>query len=474
MKSTVETVNPTRAKLSVEVPFSELQPSLEAAYREIAKQVNVPGFRKGKVPPAVIDRQVGRGAVLDQAINESLPQLYVEALKENELEPLGQPEVEVTKLEDGDVFAFTAEVDVKPQITLPSYDGIEASVEDAQVTDADVEEQLQALRERFATLNDVEREAQDGDFVSIDLKATRDGEDVEGGELNGYSYQVGKGDMLPGIDEALRGMKAGDEKSFTSTLLGGDLEGQDVDVTVKVAGVKEQELPELDEEFAQTASEFDTMDELTDDVRTRLLRGKRLEQAAEARDSVLEKLLDATEIPLPEELVSSELAQRRAEVEQQLQWAGMSMQDYLDNEKQTQDEFEAELEKRVRDSVAAQFILDEVAKAEQIGVEQEELSEHLWRRAQQSGQNPQEFVQHMVEHNHLPEMVAEVVRGKALAHIVESAKITDASGNPVELKTLQPDGSYAEETPEASAGSESDGSASAESTDQDAEASTAE
>ena len=449
MKSAVESIDPTRAKVTVEVPFAELKPSLDAAYQRIAKQVNIPGFRKGKVPPPVIDRQVGRGAVLDEAINDALPKLYAQALQDNDLVPLAQPEIEITRLEDNKTLEFSAEVTVRPPITLPSYDAIEASVEDLTVSDADVEEQVQQLRERFATLNDVERAAADGDFVTIDLvAANKDGEPIEGGELSGYSYQVGRGDMLPGIDEVLAGMSAGDEATFASQLLGGDSEGQEVDVTVTVVGVKEQELPELDEEFAQTASEFDTMDELTADVRTRLERGKRLEQAASARDAVLEKLIDATDVPLPDEVVQQELGGRREEIQQQLGWAGMTLDQYLDNEKQTVDEFEAEMEKRVRDSMAAQFILDEVAKAEEIGVEQEELQEHLVRRAQQSGQEPNEFMKHMVEHNHIPEMVAEVVRGKALAKIVETATVTDGSGNVVDLKHLRPDGSIGEPEPE--------------------------
>ena len=449
MKSAVESIDPTRAKVTVEVPFAELKPSLDAAYQRIAKQVNIPGFRKGKVPPPVIDRQIGRGAVLDEAINDALPKLYAQALQDNDLVPLAQPEIEITRLEDNKTLEFSAEVTVRPPITLPSYDAIEASVDDLTVSDADVEEQVQQLRERFATLNDVERAAADGDFVTIDLvAANKDGEPIEGGELSGYSYQVGRGDMLPGIDEVLAGMSAGDEATFPTQLLGGDSEGQEVDVTVTVVGVKEQELPELDEEFAQTASEFDTMDELTADVRSRLERGKRLEQAASARDAVLEKLIDATDVPLPDEVVQQELGGRREEIQQQLGWAGMTLDQYLDNEKQTVDEFEADMEKRVRDSMAAQFILDEVAKAEEIGVEQEELQEHLVRRAQQSGQEPNEFMKHMVEHNHIPEMVAEVVRGKALAKIVETATVTDGSGNVVDLKHLRPDGSIGEPEPE--------------------------
>ena len=443
MKSAVETLSPTRAKLTVEVPFEELKPSLDAAYQQIAKQINVPGFRRGKVPPAVIDRQVGREAVLDQAINDLLPQKYMEALQSNSLEPLAQPEIEVTKHgEEG--LEFTAEVDVKPEITLPAYDGLEATVDDIEISDADVEEQVQALRERFATLSDVERPAADGDFVVMDLTATRDGEVVDGAELTGMSYQVGRGGMIDGLDEALAGMGAGEEKTFETELVGGDLVGQPVEVRVKVDQVQEQELPELDDDFAQEASEFDTVAELSDDVRERLGRGKRLEQAAAARDAVLEALLEKMEVPLPESIVTDELNARRQSIEQQLVYSGMPMDAYLEEQGQTLEEFEADLERRVRDAVAAQFVLDAIAKKEALGVDQNELTQLMVRRAQQSGQDPQEFANHMFEHNHIPELVQEILRGKALAQLVEAATVTDESGNPVELKNLLPDGTIGE------------------------------
>ncbi|WP_203335990.1 trigger factor [Nocardioides limicola] len=463
MKSAVETLSPTRAKLTVEVPFEELKPSLDAAYKQIAQQINIPGFRRGKVPPAIIDRQIGRGAVLDQAVNEVLPKSYTEALQENSLEPLGQPDIEVTKLEDDGVLEFTAEVDVKPEITLPAYEGIEAEVEDIVVTDDDVDEQVQALRERFGTLIEVERAAADGDYVVIDLAATQDGEPLEGAEMAGTSYQVGRGGMVDGLDDALIGMAAGEEKTFGSQLVGGDLVGQDVEIQVKVTKVQEQELPELDDEFAQMASEFDTVEEFTADVRERLGRGKRLEQAAAARDAVLEQLLSTVEVPLPENLVTDELNSRRQSIEQQLMYAGMTMEKYLEDEKQTIEEFEADLDRRVRDAIAAQFVLDAIAKEKEIGVDQADLSQHLVRRAQQSGQDPQEFANHMFEHNHIPDMIAEILRGKALQLVVEAASVADASGNTVQLKGLQPDGTYAEpveETPEAEATGEAEATAS--------------
>ncbi|MGL5824065.1 MAG: trigger factor, partial [Nocardioides sp.] len=443
VKSAVETLSPTRAKLTVEVPFEELRPALDAAYKKIAQQINIPGFRRGKVPPMVIDRQIGRGAVLDEAINEALPQKYVEALRENSLEPLAQPDIEVTKFEDNQALEFTAEVDVKPEITLPAYDALTAQVDDIVITDAEVDEQVDALRQRFGTLTDVERPAGDGDFVVIDLTATQDGSAVEGAELTGMSYQVGRGGMLDGLDQALVGMGAGEQATFSSELVGGDLVGEAVEVSVTVSSVQEQELPAYDDEFAQTASEFDTAEELTGDIRERLGRGKRLEQAASARDAVLESLLGRVEVPLPEAIVAEELTARRESFEQQLAYAGMTMATYLADESQTIEDFEADLERRVRDAVTAQFVLDEIVKAEELQVDQAELSQHLVRRAQQAGQDPQEFANHMFEHNHIPELVQEILRGKALARLVESAVVTDASGAVLDLANLRPDGTIA-------------------------------
>lgn len=465
MKSAVETKSSTRVKLTVEVPFEELKPSLDAAYQQIAKQINVPGFRRGKVPPQVIDRQVGRGAVLDQAINDVLPKAYTQALQENDLEPLAQPEIEVTKLEDAGTstsLEFTAEVDVKPTIDLPDYAGLEASVEDAVVSDDDLQEQIKALRERFGTLRDVERPAADGDFVVIDLVATKDGEVIDGAEVSGMSYQVGRGGMLDGLDEAITGLSAGETKDFTSQLVGGDLVGQDVDVKVTVSQVQEQELPAYDDEFAQLASEFDTLAELETDLRERLGRGKRLEQAAAARDAVLEALLEKVEVPLPEQIVTDELNARRQNIEQQLAYAGLSMEKYLEDEGQTIEEFEADLERRVRDALAAQLVLDQIAKKEQFGVEQNELMDLMMRRAQASGEEPQAFVNHMVEHNHIPELIQEIVRGKALAQIVEGAVVKDASGAVLDLKNLRPDGTIGEPADESADGESAEGTEAAE------------
>jgi trigger factor len=451
VKSTVESVSPTKVRLIVEVPFEELKPSLDAAYQSIASQITVPGFRKGKVPPQVIDQRVGRGPVLEEAINDALPKLYSQAVSDNQVKAIGRPEVDVTEFNDKESLQFSAEVEVRPEITLPDLEGLEAEVEDIAVSDDEVTEQIEALRQRFGSLNPVERAVQDKDFITLDLSASKDGEKVEEAQATGLSYQVGSGQLLDGLDEAVTGLNAGESKTFVTQLVGGALKGEDVDVEVTVTAVKEQELPEFDDEFAQTASEFDTAEELKADVTSRLERGKRLEQAGEARDAVLEKILTLVDVPVPEGLLTDELAARKENLEQQLGYSGMTFEQFLEGEEQTQEEFDDDLKKRSEDAIKAQFVLDLVAEQQQLSVNDQELTEHIVRHAQRSGVSPDQFAQHAVENNLVPSLVSEVVRGKALAYLVENSKVTDASGNVVELKTLQPDGSYGEAAAETAA-----------------------
>ncbi len=452
MKSTTETLSPTRVKLTIEVPFEEFKPSLDAAYKTIGSQITIPGFRKGKVPAAIVDQRVGRGPVLDEAINAALPGWYSQALQDTNLQPLSQPEIDLSKFEDGEPIEITAELDVRPELTIPDISTIEVTVEDAEVSDDDVTEQLTALQERFATFAEVDRAVAEGDFLTIDLSAAQNGEEIPEAQAAGMPYTVGKATMLDGLDEAVIGLSAGETKTFTTQLVGGELAGQDVDVTVTVKDVKEQQLPELDEEFAQTASEFDTIDELKADLTERVTRGKRMEQANEARDLVLDEIVSKIDAPLPETLVTEELTSRRQQIEQQLAMAGVPFQQYLDDEEQTVDEFEAELEKRVRDSLVAQFVLDQIVADQEFGIDDNELSQHIMRRAQQSGEDPNSYIQHIMEHNHVPEMVSEVLRGKALASLVEGAKVSDKSGNVIDLARLQADGTFADADADADQG----------------------
>ena len=449
MKSSTETLSPTRVKLTIEVPFEEFEPSLDAAYKTIGSQITIPGFRKGKVPSAIVDQRVGRPAVLDEAINSALPQWYNQALQDTKIQPLSQPEIDLAKFVDGEPIEITAELDVRPELILPDVSKIEVTVEDAAVSDSDVDLQIDALRERFATFSEVDRAVQTGDFLTIDLSAAQNGEPIEAAQADGMPYTVGKALMLEGLDEAVVGLKAGESKTFATELVGGELVGQQVDVTVTVKDVKEQQLPEIDDEFAQTASQFDTAGELKADLTERVTRGKRMEQANEARDLVLDEIVSAIDAPLPEALVAEELNSRREQITQQLAYAGIPFETYLEDEGQTAEEFEADLERRVREALIAQFVLDQVVSAEEFGIDDAELSNHIMRRAQQSGEDPNSYIQHIMEHNHVPEMVSEVLRGKALASLVESAKVKDKSGNVIDLSRLMADGTISGDEPEA-------------------------
>ncbi|MFJ6615997.1 trigger factor [Kitasatospora sp. NPDC091335] len=436
MKSAVETLNPTRVRLTVEVPFEELKPSLDAAYKKINQQVSVPGFRKGKIPNRVIDQRFGRGAVLEEAVNDALPRFYTQAVDEVKIEVLGQPDITniegVEKIADGGDLKFTAEVDVRPEVTLPEFSSIEVTVDPIAVSDEDIEKSLEQLRERFSSVKDVERAAAEGDIVVVDLVAKVDGEVPEDGTANGVSYEIGSGRLIDGIDEAVLGLSAGDEKTFETELKGGTQAGKTSEVTVTVTAVQEKELPELDDEFAQLASEFDSLEDLRADSRKRLERMKEYDQATQAQEKVLDALLTLVEIEYPEKLLKDEVETRKHNVEHhQLQPMGLTIDAYLETQGKTHEEWDAEIEEQAKKGIKTQFVLDQIVANEELGVNQEELTEHLIRRAAGSGLTPDQFAQQVVQGGQVPLLVGEVARGKALATVVEAAKVVDTEGNEV-------------------------------------------
>ena len=439
MKSAVETLSPTRVKLTVEVPFEELKPMLDQAYRSIGSQIQVPGFRRGKVPNRIIDQRIGRGAVVQEAVNEALPKFYADAVEAEDVRAIGQPDVDVTAvpLEDGQDLEFTVETDVRPEIDLPELEGITVEVDTVDVTDDDVEERLTALRERFGTLVGVDRAVEEGDHVSIDLSAEIEGEPVD--SVSGVSYEVGSGNMLEGMDEALVGMAAGDTKEFTAPLAGGDREGQVADCSVTVQSVKVRELPELDDEFAQLASEFDTFDELRADLVTQAEQAKRYEQGVQARDRLLEKLLEMVEVAVPDGVVAAEV------------------HSHLEGENRLEDdEHRAEVDESTRKALKAQFLLDAIAEKLEVQVEQPELIEYLVMSAQQYGMDPNQFAQALDQQGQVPAMVQEVARRKALAAVLDGAEVTDTAGARVDLDALVPDAGAEEADDEAVAVAEAD------------------
>jgi trigger factor len=419
VKSAVETLSPSRVKLTVEVPFEELKPALDAAYKRIAAQITVPGFRQGKVPNRVIDQRVGRAAVLDEAINDAINLNLDAALRENEIKLLGRPEVDVTGFEDNTPLAFTAEMDVVPDFELPAYDTIEVTVDATEVTDADVDSQLDGLRGRFGTLTTVERAATTGDVLLFDISGEHDGDPVEDLVASALSYELGTEGMLPGFDEALEGAVAGDTRTFAFTPEAGEFEGKEITVTVVVSSVRERVLPEADDSFAQLASEFDTIEELRDDLRTRLARVKVLEQGYAAREKVAEALLEATDVPVPEGVIAQQVEDHFADGH-------------------GDDDHRAEVEKQTRDSLKSQLVLDKIAETEELSVTEAELSAWLVQQAPRYGLSPDQFAQELVNAGQVPSAVAEVRRSKALAHVLEHAKVVDSLGVVVDLGALDP------------------------------------
>jgi trigger factor len=420
VKSALETLSPTRVKLTIEAPFGDLTDHFAKAYKEIAGKVTIPGFRKGKVPSHLIDQRVGRAAVLDEAINIAIPALYMEAAREHEVRVIGRPEVDITELVDNEKLAFTIEVDVRPKLDLPSLEGIKLTVDPVEVSEKDIDEQVEALRIRFGTLTTVEKTVESGDFVSIDLIARIDGKEVDGGSANNLSYEVGTDRMIPGLDAALVGLNATESKIFKSELYGTEV-GQLADVEVKLNSVKHRELPPLDDSFAELASEFDTLAQLRDDVKSRLERLKSLEQGTQARDKLLEYLLENTNVPLPEKYIEAEV-HAHLEPEGRLEDAAHRV----------------EVESDVRKSLTNNFLLDSIVDAEKVDVSEAELTEFIIRSAMRYGMPPEQFAQEVAQAGQISSLVADVARTKALAVILEQCKVVDTKGKAVDLEALRP------------------------------------
>ncbi|WP_218713005.1 trigger factor [Arthrobacter sp. BF1] len=423
MKSAVETLTPTRVKLDVEVSFEELKPSITEAYKTIGTQVQVPGFRKGKVPNTLIDQRVGRGYVLETAINSGLNGWYQEAVVENKLVPLSRPEVEITEVPDptgtDGVVKFHVELDIRPEIELPNYEGIEVEVAAVEASDEDTDKALDELRGRFGTLKAEDRPAVDGDFLTINIAAKID--DVEVDSASDLSYQIGAGNMLDGLDEAATGLSAGEEAIFTTKLAGGEHAGEEAQVNLKVTSVKVRELPEANDDFAQLASEFDTIAELKEDLAKQAAESKTVEQGVEARDKVLEKLIALVEVPVPDSVIADQLEQH------------FKPENSHGPEEHDTEEHRAEVKENTEKAFRNEIILDAIAEKEEVSVSQAELIDYIVSSASQYGMEPNQFAQMLDSSGQVNMIVGEVRRRKALAAVLGKATVTDSEGAAVDL-----------------------------------------
>jgi trigger factor len=432
VKSTVEQLSPTRVRINVEVPFVELEPDFQRAYKELAKQVRLPGFRPGKAPAKLLEARFGREALLDQVVNEALPARYGQAVVDSEVQPLGQPEIEVTNKEYGQELAFTAEVDIRPQIELPDLGELTISVDPIEVSDEDVDAELQSLRGRFGTLTGVDRPVATGDFVSIDLSATINGEEVPGAAAQGLSHEVGSGRLIAGLDDALVGLSVDESGEFTAQLAAGEHAGQDAQVTVTVKSIKQRELPEPDDEFAQLASEFDTIEELRSNLREQVEQVKRAQQADQIRNAALDALLEQVDVPLPEAIVQAQYDSTVHDSLHSLDHDEAKLEEVLAGQGKTREQFESETRAAAEADVRRQLLLDALADQLQVQVGQDDLTERLVATSRQYGIEPQQLLGYLQENNQLPAMFADVRRGLAIAEVVRSATVTDTAGNTID------------------------------------------
>lgn len=432
MKSTVEQLSPTRVRINVEVPFAELEPDFQRAYKELAKQVRLPGFRPGKAPAKLLEARIGREAMLDQIVNDALPSRYGQAVAESDVQPLGRPNIEVTKKEYGQDLQFTAEVDIRPKISLPDLSALTVSVDPIEIGEDDVDAELQSLRTRFGTLTAVDRPVAVGDIVSIDLSATVDGEDIPNAAAEGLSHEVGSGRLIAGLDDAVVGLSADESRVFTAKLAAGEHAGQEAQVTVTVRSVKERELPEPDDEFAQLASEFDSIDELRASLSDQVRQAKRAQQAEQIRNATIDALLEQVDVPLPESYVQAQFDSVLHSALSGLNHDEARFNELLVEQGSSRAAFDAEARTASEKDVKRQLLLDALADELQVQVGQDDLTERLVTTSRQYGIEPQQLFGYLQERNQLPTMFADVRRELAIRAAVEAATVTDSDGNTID------------------------------------------
>lgn len=432
MKSTVEQLSPTRVRINVEVPFAELEPDFQRAYKELAKQVRLPGFRPGKAPAKLLEARIGREAMLDQIVNDALPSRYGQAVAESDVQPLGRPNIEVTKKEYGQDLQFTAEVDIRPKISPRDLSALTVSVDPIEIGEDDVDAELQSLRTRFGTLTAVDRPVAVGDVVSIDLSATVDGEDIPNAAAEGLSHEVGSGRLIAGLDDAVVGLSADESRVFTAKLAAGEHAGQEAQVTVTVRSVKERELPEPDDEFAQLASEFDSIDELRASLSDQVRQAKRAQQAEQIRNATIDALLEQVDVPLPESYVQAQFDSVLHSALSGLNHDEARFNELLVEQGSSRAAFDAEARTASEKDVKRQLLLDALADELQVQVGQDDLTERLVTTSRQYGIEPQQLFGYLQERNQLPTMFADVRRELAIRAAVEAATVTDSDGNTID------------------------------------------
>ncbi|WP_411702468.1 trigger factor [Corynebacterium sp. LaCa142] len=434
MKTTVDKLSDTRVKLTVNVPFGELDQEIDQAYAAIAQQVSIPGFRKGKAPRQLIDARFGRGPILEQVVNDMLPSRYEQAVQSEELKVIGQPDVDISQIEDNDFVEFTAEVDVRPEFEVPDFSEISVTVPAIKADEEDVDKALEDLAERFGELKDTKRKMKTGDYAIIDITAEVDGEKIEDASTEGLSYSIGDDNLIKGLDTALRGMKTGEDNEFTSTIQSGEHKDEEATFKVHVQQTKERKLPDMDDEFAQMASEYDTIEELRESTKTEVEESKKAEQAGQIRDEVLKAALADVDFELPQSVVDEQAHAQLHQILGQLAHDEKALAQLLEAQGTSREEFDKQTREQAEESVRTQIFLDAVAEKEEPEVSQQELSDHILFTAQSYGMDPNQFIQQLQSNGQIANLFSDVRRGKALAAAICRTTVKDEEGNDVDVE----------------------------------------
>ena len=445
MKTLVEPLEGNKVRLSIEVDESEFEPALDAAFKRIAREVRLPGFRPGKAPRKLLEARLGVGVAREEAIREAVPGYYTDAVVEHDVDVIAQPEIDITGGQEEGPVTFDAVVEVRPVVEVAGYGSLRVELPSPVVTEADIDEQVERMRAQYADLVTVDRPAADGDIVKIDIDGSRDGEPIEGLSASGYAFEVGLGTLVPELDENLRGASAGDHLEFSGDDHHHDDDELDeeghaphgpIDFVVDVEEVQEKVLPDLTDEWAKEASEFDTIDELRDDLRARMTRSRAAQAESNLRERTAEALAALVDVELPEPMISNEMQQRIQDLALRLQAQGLNLEQYLAMTGQPQEQFVESLREMANEAVQVDLALRAVALAEGIEATEDELDEEFAGVAERIGESPERVRSEFERNGQVSDVRSDLRKRKALDWLVEQVEIVDPDGNPIDRADL--------------------------------------
>lgn len=428
MLKNTENIEGSKVKLEVEVAAPEVDTALAKAYRQVVKKINLPGFRKGRVPRRILESRFGPEVLYEEALEILVPSAYEEAVEEAGVEPIGQPEFDLVQIEEGKPLIFNALVEVMPPVEIGTYKGLEAEQDEAKVDDLQIDHHFYMLREQNARL--VPREegpVKQGDLVTIDFKGFVDGELFEGGEAENYSLEIGSNTFIPGFEEQLIGLNPEEEKEvkvkFPENYRKEDIAGKDALFKVTVKQIKEKQLPDLDDEFVKEISEFETLDEMKADLKVKLQKNAEEQAKSKLEGELIEKISDASEVALPKVLVDRQIDRMIGELESYLRYQGMEMDQFIELSGKTKEEMREEKREDAEKRTKANLVLDAIAKKEGITVEDSELEAKIKEIAENYKDDPERIRDILEKQGRIPVMLEEIRIRKVIDLIVGETKV---------------------------------------------------